>query len=146
MMEHIEWQQGEFVISTDRARLDIAAIHCYLSERSYWAQGRSRAAVERSIEHSLCFGIYYNNAQAGFARLLTDYCTVAYLADVFVLEDYRGRGLGKWLMACVLAHPALQAMPKWVLHTLDAHTLYSQYGFAAPAHPEWIMEYRPQSS
>lgn len=143
MMEHAEWQQGEFVISTDPARLDLATIHSYLSERSYWARGRSWGVLECAIEHSLCFGIYHNGAQVGFARLITDYCTLAYLADVFVLEDYRQQGLGKWLVACVLAHPALQAMPKWLLHTLDAHTLYRQYGFVAPAHPEWIMEYRP---
>jgi GNAT superfamily N-acetyltransferase len=135
-----EWRKGEYTISTDPARVDVALTHAFLSERSYWAQGRSRATVERALAHSLPFGVYRGAAQVGFARVITDYATFAYLADVFVLETERGRGLGKWLIETIVAHPDLQGLRRWVLVTQDAHGLYQQSGFAALKSPERWME------
>ena len=134
------WRRGEFEISTERARLDFAALHEFLSGRSYWAQGRSRALVERSIEHSLPFGVYHAGRLIGFARVVTDYTTFAWLADVFVLEEFRGRGLSKWLMEVISAHPQLQGLRRWVLATRDAHELYRRFGFTALEQPTAWME------
>lgn len=132
-----------YEISTDRARLDVALIHRWLSEDSYWAKGVPRDVVERSIENALCFGIYDGNgAQVGFARVITDKATFAYLADVFVLEAHRGKGLSKTLMAEILAHPELQDLRRWLLATWDAHGLYAQFGFTPLDRPERIMERR----
>ncbi len=119
--------RGWYEISTDRARLEVEAIHGYLAERAYWAQCRPLSAVRASIEHSLCFGIYDGEGQVGFARTVTDYATFAWLCDVFVLETHRGRGLGKWLIECIVAHPELQGM-RLMLATRDAHELYRRYG------------------
>jgi len=136
----IEYRRAEFLISTSRQRLDLDVIHGFLTN-SYWAKGISREIVERSIEHSLCFGIYEGSgAQVGFARVVSDFATVAYLGDVFVLESYRGRGLSKWLMECVVQHPALQNLRRWILLTRDAHGLYSQFGFTPVKAPERYME------
>src|ERR1700745_3172151 len=118
------WHRGDYSISPDRARLNIGLIHDFLSNESYWATGRAREVVERSIENSLPFGIYKDNEQVGFARVVTDYATFAWVADVFVLPEHRGRGLSKWLMEVILAHPRLQGFRRWVLSTRDAHTLY----------------------
>ncbi len=134
-----EWRQGEYLISTDRERLDIATIHGFLTT-SYWAAGIPVETVKRSIEHSLNFGLFQNDQQVGFARVITDYTTFAYLADVFVLEPFRGRGLSKWLMQVIIAHPELQGLRKWVLFTRDAHGLYRQVGFTSLANPERAME------
>jgi GNAT superfamily N-acetyltransferase len=140
----LEYRQGEFLISTDRSRLDINVIHGFLTN-CYWAKGIPQEIVARSIEHSLCFGIYDGGgAQAGFARIVSDYATVAYLGDVFVLESYRGRGLSKWMMECITQHPALQNLRRWILLTGDAHGLYSQFGFTPVEAPERYMElHRP---
>jgi GNAT superfamily N-acetyltransferase len=142
----VETRRGEFVISTDRARLDLDVIHGFLTN-CYWAKGIPRELVQRSIEHSLCFGIYEDSprhAQVGFARVLSDFATVAYLGDVFVLESHRGRGLSKWLMECIVQHPALQNLRRWILLTRDAHRLYSKYGFTPLKAPERYMElHRP---
>lgn len=138
-MSSVEFRQGEFVVSTDRSRLDITLIHQFLTH-SYWAQGVSREVVERSIENSLCFGIFHNSAQVGFARVITDRATFAYLADVFVLESHRGLGLGKFLMECISNHPQLQKLRRWMLATRDAHGLYAKFGFAPLARPERFME------
>jgi GNAT superfamily N-acetyltransferase len=136
----VEHRRGEFVISTDAARLDLDVIHGFLAD-SYWAKGIPREVVARSIQHSLCFGIYdRDGAQAGFARVITDYATIAYLGDVFVLESHRGRGLGKWMMECVVAHPDLQNLRRWILLTRDAHGLYKQFGFTPVKVPERYME------
>src|SRR5689334_12965902 len=124
-----EWERGGFVISTDRHRLDVDLVHDYLST-SYWAAGMPRDVLERAIENSLIFGIYAANAQVGFARAITDLATYAYLSDVFVVEGYRGRGLSKWLMECILAHPGLQGLRRFALFTRDAQGLYLRYGFA----------------
>src|SRR5215210_1668608 len=110
-----EWQRGEYSISTDRARLDLDVIHDYLSGQSYWAKGRSRETIKRSVENSVAFGVYRGEHQVGFARVITDYATFAWVADVFVLDSERGRGLGKWLMEVILLHPELQGFRRWVL-------------------------------
>jgi GNAT superfamily N-acetyltransferase len=135
-----EWERGAFSISTDRARLDVGVIHNFLSTDSYWAQSRTVETVRRSIENSLNFGLYSGEQQIGFARVVTDYATFAWLADVFVLDMYRGRGLGKWLVEVILAHPELQKFRRWVLATKDAHTLYRRFGFIELKRPERWME------
>lgn len=122
------WQQGEYTISTNRLKLDLAVIHRFLTS-SYWANGIPVEVVRRSIECSFPFGLYKNNKQVGFARVITDHATFAYLADVFILEDHRGRGLGKWLMEVIIEHPELQGLRRWVLATQDAHGLYGKFGF-----------------
>jgi GNAT superfamily N-acetyltransferase len=134
-----EWRRENFTISTDRAKLDRPAIHEFLSA-SYWAKGIPREVVDRSIEDSLCFGVYDGGRQVGFARVITDFATFAYLADVYVLESHRRRGLAAWLMESILAHPRLQGLRRWMLVTRDAHPLYRKFGFRELAHPERIME------
>jgi GNAT superfamily N-acetyltransferase len=134
-----EWQRAGFTISTDRSKLDRKAIHEFLAG-SYWATGIPQDVVDRSIEGSLCFGISEGGKQVGFARVITDGATFAYLADVYVLESHRGRGLAAWLMECILAHPELQGLRRWMLVTRDAHPLYRKSGFRDLAHPERIME------
>lgn len=147
-----ESQRDGFTISTDRSRLDVAMIHDYLANRSYWATGIPLVIVEKSLEHSLCFGVYEAGKQVGFARVVSDYATFAYLADVFILENYRGRGLAKWLMQTIVDHPELQGLRRWSLATRDAHSLYARYGFVNLKNPERWMEkpnpgvYRSRSS
>ena len=136
----VEHRRGEFVISTDRARLDLDVVHNFLTN-CYWAEGIPRDVVVTSIEHALCFGIYDGSgAHVGFARVISDFATIAYVGDVFVLESHRGRGLGKWLMECITQHPALQNLRRWILTTRDAHGLYSQVGFTPVKSPERYME------
>jgi GNAT superfamily N-acetyltransferase len=134
-----EYRRAEYVISTDPARIDIDVV-CGFLERSYWAAGIARDVVARSIEGSLNFGIYAGDAQVGFARVITDYATFGYLADVFVLEEHRGKGLSVWLMETIMAHPRLQNFRVWRLATKDAHSLYEKVGFRALGHPERMME------
>jgi GNAT superfamily N-acetyltransferase len=131
--------RGDYEISPDPERLDVAAIHGYLT-RSYWSPGIPRATVERAIANSLCFGLYCRGEQVGFARVVTDKATFAYLADVYVLESHRGQGLSKWLMEAVVAHPGLQGLRRFILATRDAHELYRKYGFEALANPGNMME------
>jgi N-acetylglutamate synthase-like GNAT family acetyltransferase len=138
-MKHVELRQGDFVVSTDPSRFDITLIHQFLS-RSYWSEGIPREIVERSIENSLCFGVFEKSEQVGFARVITDRATFAYLADVFILESHRGRGLGKLLMECISKHPQLQQLRRWMLATRDAHGLYAKFGFKPLARPERFME------
>ena len=115
-------------------------MHGYLANRSYWARGIPRAILEKSNQNSLCFGVYQGKQQVGFARVITDYATFAYIEDVFILEEYQGQGLGKWLLACVREHPQLQGLRRWVLLTRDAHGLYAQAGFRPLSRPERYME------
>jgi GNAT superfamily N-acetyltransferase len=136
-MKH-DWTRGEYTISTDRQRLDMDMIHDFLV-RSYWAQGRSRDRVVRSIEHSLPFGLYHGASQIGFARVVTDYVVLAFLADVFVLEAHRGKGLGAWLIETVTSFPELQSIRRWLLGTRDAHELYRRFDFREPT-PGRLME------
>ena len=138
-MTHIEHRRDDFLVTTDPARLDLDFIHAYLV-RSYWAEGIPRETVDRSIANSLCFGVYEGDIQVGFARVITDCATYAYLADVFVIESYRGRGLSKFLMECIVKHPELQGLRRWVLGTRDAHELYAKYGFKPLANPDRFME------
>ena len=134
-----ESRRDDYLISTDPARLDVTAIHGYLT-RSYWCPGIPREVVERSVRNSLCFGVYHNGAQVGLARVITDQATYAYLCDVYILEEHRGHGLGKWLMQAVISHPWLQGLRRFMLATRDAHALYEQFGFREVAEPQRHME------
>jgi len=134
------WRRGGYLISTDPDRLDLELVHRFLSEDAYWSLGVPRQAVQRSIEHSLNFGVYHGDDQVGFARVVTDYATFAWVADVFVVEAHRGRGLGKWLMETVVSHPELASLRRWLLATVDAHTLYEPLGFRPVAdHPRFMV-------
>jgi GNAT superfamily N-acetyltransferase len=137
-------RQGDFLISTDPTLLDVPLVHDFLANRSYWAAGRPLDVVRRALENSLCFGLYERGRQVGLARVITDRATFAWLCDVFVLEPYRGRGLSKWLMECVMSYPALQDLRRVLLGTRDAHGLYRRYGFTPLADPSRFMEvFRP---
>ena len=139
MPQIIETHRNQFTISTDPSQLDIDAVADMLS-RAYWAQGRTRVVVARSLQHSLTFGLYDGSRQIGLARIVSDYTTFAWLCDVFIHEDYRGRGLGKWLMQIIHSHPDLQGLRRWLLATRDAHGLYAQYGWKPLADPGRWME------
>lgn len=144
----IEERNGGFLISNDKEKLDIETIFNYLSKESYWSKHIPMRIVKKSIENSMCFGIYdttNKNRQIGFARVMGDQATYAYLADVFILTEYRGKGLSKWLMKFILAHPDLQGLRKFGLATLDAHGLYEQFGFKPLDKPERQMEIRNNS-
>lgn len=136
-----------FLISTDFDTIDVDFVHRFLAEESYWSPGIARETVERSLRHSLCFGLFSSSqdeeAQIGFARVITDRATFAYLADVFVVSGFRGRGLGKWLISCILAHPELQGLRKWMLNTKDAHGFYEPFGFRLHKEENSAMAYRP---
>ena len=127
-------------LSTLTEEMDVDAVHAYLSGESYWARGSPREVVARAVQHSLCIGIFDGAAQVAFARAVTDRATYAYLADVYVLQAYRGRGLGKWMMETLVAHPDLQGLRRWSLMTKDAHGLYAQFGFTPLSHPDRSME------
>jgi len=129
-----------FKISTDKDLLDIATIHDYLSNISYWSKGISKEKVQRSIDNSMCFGVYKEDKQVGLARVVTDKAIFAYICDVFILDGYRGNGLSKWLLQTILSHPELQGLKRWSLATLDAHGLYSQFGFSGLSRTENWME------
>ena len=127
-MSEIEVTNNGYVITTDKQKMDVEAIHHYLTN-SYWAAGIPKSVVEKSIANSLCFAILYNGAQVGFARLVTDMATFAYLADVYILEEHRGKGLSKWMMETIQSQPGLQGFRRWLLATRDAHGLYKQFGW-----------------
>jgi GNAT superfamily N-acetyltransferase len=141
-MEPVEFQREDFFISTDPSRLDLEVIHQFLANEAYWSPQVPREIVEIAIAHSLPFGLYVRpgGEQVGFARVVTDHATFAYLADVFILPEFRGRGLSKWLVTCILSHPDLQGLRRWMLATRDAHELYARYGFQPLGHPERYME------
>lgn len=136
----MELERDGFQISLDNERLDIDAIHDFLSKESYWAQTRTIEQTSNAIEHSICYGVYDGERQIGFARVVTDRATFAYIGDVYILEAYRGRGLSKWLMQVIISHPDLQNLRRWVLATRDAHGLYAQYDFNPLVHPDRWME------
>ena len=148
----MEFHRNGFLISTARERLDVDFIHDYLSHQSYWAQGRSREVVEKSIQNSLCFGVFDGDRQVGFARVVTDYVTFAWVCDVFIAPSCQGKGLGKWLVACVVAYPDLQTMKNILLITRDAHELYRCYGGFEPITrvDDWLRrsgkDFRPAAS
>jgi GNAT superfamily N-acetyltransferase len=139
MPQMIETHRDSFTISTDPARLDLDAIHDFFT-RAYWTLGRPPERTERALANSLVFGVYEGTKQIGIARVVSDYAIVAYLCDVFIHEDYRTHGLGKWLIETVMAHPDLQGLRRWTLVTRDAHGLYKQYGFSPLANPDGWME------
>ncbi len=139
-----QWTRGEYEISTDTHRLDVDAIHRFLTNESYWAAGISREIVLRAIEHSLCFGVYHRTVQVGFCRAVTDQATFALISDVFIVTDHRGKGLSKWMMQCVIGHEHLQGLRRLLLTTSDAHGLYRQFGFTEIGSPARFMEiHRP---
>jgi GNAT superfamily N-acetyltransferase len=139
-----EWRKQNYLISTDSSLLDVDSIHAFLF-RSYWAEGIAKPIVARAIEHSLCFGLYHERAQVGFARVITDRTTFAYLCDVYVLEAHRGKGLATWLMECVVSHPDLQSVRRFCLFTKDAHGLYERFGFTPMLNTDRYMEiFRPK--
>jgi len=131
--------EDEYTISSDKDKLQIDVIHKFLSN-SYWAKEIPISIVKKSIENSLCFGVYHQNIQIGFARIVTDFATFAYLADIFILENFRRKGLSKLLMKHIIEYPGLQKLRTWILKTKDAHDLYKKFGFDSPKFPEIIME------
>ena len=143
MTESFDLEKGEFTITTERERLDVDAIHAYLT-RAYWSEGVPRETVARAIANSICFGVFCGSEQIGLARVVTDSATYAYLCDVYILEEYRGKGLGTWLMECVMSHGSLQGLRRFSLATRDAHGLYRKFGFRELAKPQSQMEiHRP---
>ena len=137
-----EFNNEDYIISTDSTKLQVEIIHKFLTN-SYWAKNITYETVKSSIENSFCFGVYKDDSQIGFARIITDFTTFAYLADVFIVEEFRGKGLSKWLLATILNYPELQGLKGWMLKTLDAHELYKKFGFNSPQFPERIMEHSP---
>ena len=137
-MHHL-WSQGDYEISTDPARIDVALVHEFLTN-SYWAKGIPLETVRLSLENSIPFGVYHGRQMVGFARIISDRATFAYLADVFILPSHRGRGLSRWLMECIVSHPDLQGLRRWMLATQDAHGLYAKFGFTAVSSTERWME------
>ena len=137
-----EWTRGAYTISTDKARLDLEIVYPFLTNEAYWAQGRTRELIEHAIQHSACFGVYRGSAQVGFARVITDYATFAYLADVFILEAHRGQSLGKWLVECILTHAPFETCG-CTLFTKDAHSLYQRFGFENTM-PERLLRRKPK--
>ena len=135
----MEFQKNSYLISTEKSKLDLELIYGFLKS-SYWAKDQPFEKIKTSIDNSLCFGLYKNEKQIGFARVLTDMARIAHLADVFILEPYRGMGLGKWLLQCIMAHPELENINKWMLATKDAHSLYKKFGFKTLKTPEFYME------
>lgn len=130
-----------FYITTDKSKLDLPLIHHYLAHESYWAQGRTEEVVRRSIENSLCFGVYDQDGdQVGFARVISDFTLFAWLCDLFILPSHQKLGLGKMLMKAITEDPLLRNLKRWGLYTSDAHGLYAQFGFSPPANPDYVME------
>lgn len=138
-----QWQREAFIVSTDRQRLDLAWIHIQLAEKSYWAKGQPLAKTVRAIAGSLPFGLYHQQRQIGFARLITDYTRFGWLCDVMIDENWRSHGLGSWLATCVREHPELQTVHRWMLSTQDAHQVYQRLGWRVVQHPEMLMEFTP---
>ena len=138
----------DFLISSDPVKIDVGMVQHYLAYESYWASDITRETVERFLRYSLCYGVYdhttASDTQIGFARVISDFSTFAYLTDVFILSSYRGQGLGKWLISCILVHDKLKNLRKWTLNTKDAHGLYRRFGFQVSPDPQTHMTYRPQ--
>ena len=141
-MEIITEENEDFVITTDKTKLDIDVIYDFLTNQSFWARNITFEKVKTSIENSLNFGLFFHDKQIGYARVISDFSTIAYLGDVFIIEEYRGRGLSKWLLEKVMNHPNLQGLRRWILLTADAHELYKKYGWTAITSPDkWMEKY-----
>ncbi|MDB5135180.1 MAG: family N-acetyltransferase [Mucilaginibacter sp.] len=140
MMNDNAFLEKGFIISTDKNLVDFDVVYNYLNNESYWAKGIPAENVKKAIENSICFGIYKQGKQAGFARVVTDKATFAYICDVFIVTDHRRLGLSKWLMQTIKEHPELQGLRRWLLATADAHSLYAQFGFTTISRPESWME------
>jgi GNAT superfamily N-acetyltransferase len=138
--QYLEIKRDDYTITTDPSRLNLPWIHNFLANDAYWSQGIPLDVFEKSVANSLCFGLYAMELQIGFSRVISDFSTFAYLADVFVAPEYRGQGLGKWLVDCIFSHHELQGLRRWMLATNDAHGLYRKYGFTQIKHPERLME------
>lgn len=139
-MKELTTYKDQFSISTDKSKLDVDSVHEFLSTKAYWCLNIPKEKVRTAIENSLCFGVYEAEKQIGFARVITDFSTIAYLGDVYILEEYRGKGLSKWLMEIIMNHEDLQGLRRWILLTGDAHELYRQYGWTNIADPTKWME------
>jgi GNAT superfamily N-acetyltransferase len=139
-MNDYKWDKGEYTISTDRDRLPIDEIHKFLTEETNWAKGRTKEQTVTAIKNSLSFGVYKGENLVGFARVVTDYATFAYVGEVFILGEFRGQRLSKWLMETIVNYPDLQNLRRWILATLDAHSLYEKFGFGSLRYPECWME------
>jgi GNAT superfamily N-acetyltransferase len=135
-----EFIRGNYKISSDPAHLDLEWVHSYLAHDSYWAQGITAQVFLKSVENSICFGLFHDDSQVGFGRVISDFATFAYLADVFVSKKHRGQGLGKWLVGTILGYPELQGIRRWMLVTRDAHGLYERFGFKPLKNPGYLME------
>lgn len=144
-MENLTIFKDSFCISTDKARLDIDSIHAFLSTKAYWCLNIPKAKVQIAIQNSLCFGVYQNEKQIGFARIISDFSTIAYLGDVYIIEEYRGNGHSKWLMETIMSYPTLQGLRRWILLTGDAHGLYRSFGWTDLAEPSKWMELHHKS-
>ena len=136
----MDWHKENYRLTTDAACFDMDALYHFISEESYWARGMPRETFERAVQHSLCFGLFEGARQIGFGRVVSDFASVAYLKDVFILQDCRGRGLSTWMMDCILSHPELRAVRRWLLVTADAQQLYGRFGFTPLTAPEQFME------
>ncbi|MBX7041363.1 MAG: GNAT family N-acetyltransferase [Ignavibacteria bacterium] len=145
-MNDVKAEKGEYLLSTDKSMLDLKMIHEFLSTESHWAKNIPYERVKKSIENSLCFGLYHNGVQIGFARVISDYSTIAYLGDLFILKDHRGKGLSRWMLEVIMNHPDLTGLRRWILVTKDAHDVYQQYGWAMVARPEnWMEIHDPEA-
>jgi GNAT superfamily N-acetyltransferase len=139
-MNDLTVYENDYCISTDKSKLDLMAIHHFLSTKAYWSLHIPYDTVKKAAENSLNFGVYHNNEQIGYARVITDYSTIAYLGDVYMIDEYRGQGLSKWLMETIMSHPELQGLRRWILLTGDAHGLYQKFGWTEIANPAVWME------
>lgn len=139
-MNDLTVYKDDYCISTDKTKLDLDAIHAFLSTKAYWSINIPKEKVERAIRNSLCFGVYYHQKQIGFGRVISDYTNIAYLGDVYIEEAYRGKGISKWLIETIMGHPDLQGLRRWILLTADAHSLYSRFGWKEIADPTKWME------
>jgi N-acetylglutamate synthase-like GNAT family acetyltransferase len=139
LFQTIEYIKKPFMISTDRNKVNVDKV-CEFLAQSYWANTRKRETIIKSLEHSICFSLFHENTQIGFARVITDGATFAYLCDVFIDEAYRGKGLGKWMLECILEHPDIAPVRRFCLVTKDAHEFYRPFGFQSLQQPERFME------
>jgi GNAT superfamily N-acetyltransferase len=143
-MEVIAQHRGDYTISTDNSKLDLPFIHGFLSREAYWSKNIPYEVVQTAANNSLNFGVYHKNRQIGYARVITDYATIAYLGDVFIIQEFRGQGISKWMLENVMNHPGLQGLRRWILLTSDAHELYKKYGWTEIARPEkWMEKHDP---